>query len=128
MADTMQPVKPLAKSLDVDILDGASLSAAVNLQGGIITGIYVPASWTTAALTFQACDTADGTFVDMYDSDGNEISVAIGSSQFVAINPTNFYGVNFIRLRSGTTGTPVNQSGDITLTLKLAAPVVGDAG
>ncbi len=116
------PNPRLSEPLDVEIADGAALSAATSLAGRILTGIYIPASWTTAGITFQACATIDGTYVDVYNTSGSELNLNAASSVYLAVDPTNFYGVSFIKVRSGTTGTPVNQSGAITIQLMLGVP------
>lgn len=119
----VSPTLRLADPLDVTIVDGASLSSAVNLRGRVITGIFIPASWTTASITFQACSSADGTFVDVYDTAGAELTLsAAASSTYVSIDIGSLYGINFLKVRSGTTATPVTQSGDITLELMLGVP------
>lgn len=122
---TMSPTNPLAKSLTGTILSGATgLSAAINLRGGTLCGIYMPGTWVSAALTFQACDTEDGTFLDVVGTDGTELSFTVAASQYIHVNPLPFYGINFLRLRSGVSATPVNQTADRDLTLMLARPVI----
>lgn len=96
------------------ILDGESLSNAVSIGHGRLVGIVVPASWTTAVITFQG--SADGTnFYDMYDSQGAEITCQAASSVYITIDDAAVGP--WLKLRSGTTGSPTTQSGDIALTL-----------
>lgn len=99
------------------IADGASLSGVVDCSGGTLSRIGIPASWTTANLTFST--SPDGvTFSDLYDSFGTEYTVTVGGSSRAIIVPIiDFIGVRFLKIRSGTTGTPVNQSGAKALTL-----------
>ena len=117
----VSPATRLAEPLDVVISDGTSLSAATSLAGRILVGIYIPASWTAANISFQAANNVADTFVDVYNTSGSEfLLTGAASSVYLPVDPINFYGVNAIKVRSGTTATPVNQSGDITLTLMLA--------
>lgn len=98
------------------IASGAALSAAVNLDTTNLVAIQMPATWTTANLTFQA--SYDGTtFNDVYDSSGTELSVTAAASQYITLTPADFAGMKIIKIRSGTTGAPVNQGGDRTLQL-----------
>lgn len=119
---TPAPVYRQSVAMDVTILDTESLSSALHLRGRVVVGIYIPASWTTGNITFQACDTEDGTFVDVYTLTAELAATSAASSRYVALDPVNFHGINFLKIRSGTSGTPVAQSGDITLQLMLAVP------
>lgn len=112
--------QPVITSVDTLIASGTSLSAAIDLRGTTMVGVIMPASWTTANLSFQA--SVDGqNYYDIYDMSGTEESVAADASRFIAINPSELAGVRYIKLRSGTTGTPVNQGADRTLSLVVRA-------
>lgn len=104
----------------VTIANGASLSAPVNLGANILCAIQVPASWTAAALTFQASDDSGATWQSIYDSTGTEVTIpqsAAPPGQRVSINSSAFVGVDYLKVRSGTTASPVNQTALRTLTL-----------
>ena len=116
----VSPTQRLSEPLDVTIASGASLSAAINLQGRTVTGIIMPAAWTTANITFQAAAAEADTFVDVYATGGSEKSVTVAASRYVAIDTTDMLGLHFIKVRSGTTGTPVNQGADRTVTLMVS--------
>ena len=59
------PVNRLCEAEPILIAGGTSLSSGLNLGGRVLTGVFMPASWTAANLTFQA--SYDGvTFYDMY--------------------------------------------------------------
>jgi hypothetical protein len=91
------------------ISNGTALSPAV-LAAGKLTGIQMPAAWTAADITFQG--SVDGvTFYDMFDSTGTEVDLTVAASRYVAINPPIEVSP-YIKVRSGTTGTPVNQAAD----------------
>lgn len=117
------PVTQLAEPYDVDILSGTAVSDGTLLLGGrVVVGVFMPAAWTTAGLSFQAAPVPGGTYVPIVDTSGSEVTYTVGVSTYVAIDPTSFLGVNHLKLRSGTSGTPVNQTADRTLTLMLARP------
>lgn len=94
------------------ILSGASLSGAIDLGPNRAFAIVMPASWTTANLTFQG--SADGiTYNNLYDDTGTEVSVTAAASQYIVVSsPAKLLGVRWIKVRSGTSGTPVNQGAD----------------
>ena len=103
---------------DAVIASGQSLSSVIDLEQLNITGFLIPASWTTAKLTFQA--SPDGTtFGDVQDSSGNEIQLTVAAGKFVGVNLSELSGLRFIKVRSGTSGTPVNQGADRTISIVL---------
>lgn len=100
------------------IANGASLSDAVGMENIILTGVIMPASWTAANITFQA--SVDGvTFNNVYDSLGNELTVTAAASRYIAIDPSVYAGMKYLKVRSGTSSAAVNQGG---------ARVIGLAG
>jgi len=109
--------------MNVTIANGESLSAAANLDRLALVGIVMPSGWTAADLTFQACETYDGTYVDIYDTGGNEVTVTTAASRWIAIAPQDFLSARFLKVRSGGAGAAVNQAADRTITLILR-PVI----
>lgn len=96
---------------------GDGLSSAVNLAGKILLAIEMPTAWTTAGLTFELA--TDGTnYFDVY-VDGVEYNEsAAGASRVLLINPNIGYRLQgSVKLRSGTSGTPVTQGAERTLIL-----------
>lgn len=98
-------------TLTATIANGASLSDAVKVAGRM-AGIITPVAWTAAALTFQA--SADGTnFFDLYDA-ATERTLASGAMPTAAqrhlhLPPLEWKSINYVKVRSGTSGSPVNQ-------------------
>ena len=91
----------------VTIASGASLSGAINLGDKVLSAIIMPASWTAAALTFQASDDGGTTWKDMYDDGGNEISILSANAvagRRISVDPSAFAGIDLIKVRSGTSG------------------------
>lgn len=97
------------------ISSGGSLSGALALPNGECPFMLVmPSGWDAAGLTFQV--TIDGTnYVNLYDVTG-EFSIsssAVGSSRAIGFNGAEpFLGALGIKVRSGTSGSPVNQTAD----------------
>ncbi|MDE2103763.1 MAG: hypothetical protein KGL39_41380 [Patescibacteria group bacterium] len=105
-------------SIDALIADGTAETAEVDLAGTSLTAIVVPSGWTAANLTFQV--SADGTtYADLYSATGSEyvVDVPSGGDCAITVPPLDFEGFRRMKVRSGTSGTPVNQTGAKTLTL-----------
>lgn len=104
------------------ILNGASLSAAVSLLSQRLVAIIMPAAWTAAGLTFQASD--DGTnYYNLHDGAGTEVSLTVAASRYVRLTPADWSRIRYLKVRSGTSGVPVNQGADRAIIL-LTKPAV----
>lgn len=90
------------------IADGAALSDAVYVEGGIITGIRMPAVWDAAVITFEV-SMDDVTYLDAYNSAGAEHTITAVASTHIWVDPVDFAGYRWIKVRSGTSAAPVNQ-------------------
>lgn len=119
------------------IAPGASLSSSYTLtaSGGIaspavaggvamgadtLVGIWMPAAWTTAALTFQVSPDGGVTWLELFNDGGSAVSIAAAAGQFISlVTNTNYTwrGINLLKVRSGTAGAPVVQTAGATVTL-----------
>lgn len=78
-------------------------------------GIEMPSTWDAADITFRACATESGTFGNLYDDLGNEVTViSPGSAERVSLKniAVQLKPWRYIQIRSGTAATPVAQSTD----------------
>lgn len=120
----------MAKKTTATIANGASLSGAIDMNrirssaegmgghGIHLAAIQMPSAWTAANITFQG--SVDGsTYYDLYDQYGTEILVTAAASRVILLDLSMFAGINFVKLRSGTTGTAVNQAADRAIVLGL---------
>jgi hypothetical protein len=108
----------LPAALAVTIANGASLTDAIDLADTRLSRIAIPASWTTANLSFQV--SYDGvTYNNLHDLAGVEVTAAAAASRSISLHTlfALFQDVRWLKIRSGTSGTPVNQGGDRTLQL-----------
>jgi len=115
MAITFQP---LLETTTATIPAGGSVSPAVDLHGGKIVAIQLGGTaWDAAGITFQA--SADNvTYNDVYDESGNEVALTVDASRYIVFDSVeNLRGVRYLKVRSGTTGTPVNQTAATAVTL-----------
>lgn len=93
-----------------------SLSAAIDLKGRSLVGIIMPSAWTTAQLSFQV--SLDGsTYVNLYNTQGDEFISEASTSRFIAMSQFEFLPVRYVKIRSGTSAVPVNQAAARSLVL-----------
>jgi len=109
------------QTVDAAIQSGQSLSATLEIAGYRVAGIVMPATWDAAALTVQGSH--DGsTFQNVYDGDGSELTIQAAASRNLTLTSVQTLALlawKQIKIRSGTSGTPVNQTGARTLTVVL---------
>lgn len=115
MAATVTQTAVIAESGN---LSGAMDLGVVNYDSGILA-IDMPAAWTAANLTFQA-SADDNTYDNVYDSDGNELTVSAAADRYIVLTEgerSMLRGVRFLKVRSGTSGTPVAQDAERSILL-----------
>lgn len=103
---------------DAVIAEGAALSGAINLGGASLAGFQMPADWTAANLTFQGSATGE-TFYNLYDKNGNEVTVIAADDRYIQVDVADFAGIKHLKVRSGTSGSAVNQVAARTIVLVL---------
>ena len=106
---------PSLSSFPAIIYSGTALTGSIDTKDQPVMAIRIPASWTTANLTFQGSQDATN-FFDVYNIYGDEYTVVVGgASRYIVLSPLEFQWARYIKIRSGTTGTPVNQGADRSL-------------
>lgn len=102
-------------SLLATIAAGASLSDVITLSKANVIAIQVPAGWTSASMTFSV--SADGiTYSDLFDQAGNEyILPVVAGKYFGGLDVLIMGSFNYMRIRSGTSASPVNQTSGAVL-------------
>lgn len=101
------------------IAAGQSLSAAVDLNRRGLAGLIMPAGWDAAGLSFRV-SMDNQTFVNLYDTNGEATlpaSTVVAASRGIMIDPRAFVGFRYVKVRSGTSGSPVTQSAERAITL-----------
>ena len=101
--------------IQASIANGESQSGAIPIGGRTYVAITVSPQWTAAALTFLASNEEGGTFLPVYKEDGTELTIASANvvvSRNIGLGALMQYlsPFKFIKLRSGTAATPVNQA------------------
>lgn len=108
------PLAP-ANVLTVTIDNGASLSSAAHIGSGELVGIMLP-TLTSASLTFQA--SADGvTYAEALDASSSAVAVGTSTGARYIKAPADLAGIPFLKIRSGTSGAPVQQGAERIITL-----------
>jgi len=109
----------MAKSFrSVSITSGQSLSDAVDLSGYDVVGVSLPSAWTAANLTFQG--SIDGsTYTNLIEKAGVELEIIAAANYLIPLSSSAFAPLRFLKIRSGTSTTPVNQSANRTIQLIL---------
>lgn len=105
----------------VTIANGASLSDATSDNTGYrLIALQMPAAWTSASITFQGSldNVTFGIWYGAYNS--GAITVASGGAaadNYVQIDYPDTTAPPYLKVRSGTGGSPVNQGAERSIKL-----------
>ena len=101
------------------IAAGGSQSNVIDTEHTVLTGIVMPAAWTAADLTVLASTHKEGTFLPVYDDAGAEVVIKAAASVCIGIDVAalKLAAFRYIKLRSGTAGTHVNQADARAITI-----------
>ncbi len=100
---------------DCVISNGQSLSASVDLGVYRLVGISIPSTFEPTTLTFQS--SYDGSTWANVFKDGIEVSEPVGTNRRIVLDPSKFYGIRYVKVRGGTSGSATTVSADRTLKL-----------
>lgn len=96
------------------IAQSASLSSAVDMRACTMARIIMPAAMTGTALTFQHSE--DGvTYTNLYDAFGSEVTITSAASRTIILSPGDWWILRFLKVRSGTSGTPTTEAAARTI-------------
>lgn len=106
--------------LGVQVPNNQAVTGMIDLGSHGLLAIEMPESWAGTAITFQAkaersVTSAESTedWDDVYDDTGTEVSITVAANRVVVIGTVTKAAIGalrFIRIRSGTAASPVNQS------------------
>lgn len=100
-----------------------SVSAGVQLANQGLIGLYFPGNFANASLSFLV-SLDNTTWLTLVDPFGNEVAIPSQASQQVGLDPDDFLGYTYIKVRSGTSGSPITQPSDAAVSLiTLGAPL-----
>jgi len=103
----------------VTIANGGNLSTAADCNGLFLTGLSMPSAWTAANITFSVSANDGASFQNLYETDGTEMlwTVTVDNTYMMLPSRSLIGGITNIRVRSGTSATPVNQAAERTIIL-----------
>jgi|GEM_PF-650031 len=100
------------------IANGTSQSDAIATKGATVLGVQMPAAWDAASISFLV--SADGvTYGPLKDSTGSEITISVSAGDAISLAPADFAVWTHVKIRSGTSGAPVNQTADRAIKVML---------
>ena len=106
-----------AEILKVTIANGTSLSGPAAIGRGTLMAVILP-TFTSASLSFQVSE--DGvTYREAFDSANAAVAVSASVGDRYIQAPAALAGAAWIKVRSGTSGAPVNQGAERTISLVL---------
>lgn len=97
------------------ISSGQSVSSAKNFYGATIFKFVFPAAWTTASLTFLESESENGTYTSVYSDSAERTISAAAANRTIRVYPADYFSVKWLKIRSGTAATPVNQGQNTTV-------------
>ena len=100
----------MRKIAEYEIVSGESLSGAVEIAGGKTFGVQLPDTWDHAGLSFRVSGDS-GEFSDLHRPDGAEYMVAGVPGGAVPLEGELLKPWRYLKVRSGSSGKPVAQSG-----------------
>jgi hypothetical protein len=94
------------------------LSNEIDGKGYRLAKIFMPAEWTTADITFTEAPVSGGTYKNLY-ANGVEVTEDVAASRTITIdiNSAALTAMAYFKIRSGTSGTPVQQAASRTIGL-----------
>lgn len=111
-------------TIGVEINNNQAISGAFNIGVADLIAIEMPATWAGTVITLQGKSTGSpdaGTespddqeaWKDVYDDTGTEVSLTVAGNRMVIIGTATkaaIAALRYLRIRSGTAASPVNQS------------------
>lgn len=107
---------------DATILIGANLSDEQDMRRYGSGNVYIPAVWTPADIGFHVAHTTGGTFVPLYDDNGNIVQMTVGAVTDRAVAfPPEIFAVRYFKFWSQNAGVDQNQAAERDLDYELKA-------
>lgn len=101
------------------INSGTSITSDINTAGLMAMGVSIPSEWDAANLTVLVSSDLGATYQPMYDGNGNEYTITAAANEYILLDPSVFGVIRYFQFRSGTAGTPINQTANRSLIIHL---------
>lgn len=89
-------------NVSATIANGQQVSSTINCKGFSLCGILLPAAFTGTALTFLASIDGTNFFPVHSTTSGSALSYTVSQGNYFAIDPKDFYGVQYLQIKSGS--------------------------
>ncbi len=89
------------ETIIIDI--GETESNSVDLRGMTLCGIYLPSVLTSASISFKVSHDNNAEYIPVMDGLGSIVSKAVAQGQYIKLDPSEFAGIQFIKIVAGTT-------------------------
>jgi hypothetical protein len=104
------------------IANGANLSDAFEFLPYSMLVVHMPAAWTAASIGFKVSSDESGTYLPLYDDDGNLVQIDSPSASQAYVAPAELAPTFWIKLWSQNgSGTNANQGAERTIIIDLKA-------
>lgn len=91
------------QGLSVVIANGAQESAAINCGGLTFCGVFLPEAFTGTSISFETSFDLGTTWVPVKSTTaGTTLSYTVAQGTYCAIDPKDFQGINFLKIKSGS--------------------------
>ena len=84
------------------IANGAQESSTIACGGFVLCGLLIPAAFTGTTITFEASVDGINFFPLFSATTGAAVSYTVAQGNFYAIDPTDFYGIPYLQIKSGS--------------------------
>lgn len=101
------------QSTSLTVAQGGTTTGAFGGEKWAGYGLIMPAALTSTAMTFTVCDSADGTYVALYDTTNTQVAMTVAASRAYDL-PSELYAWPFWKIVLGT-------AEDAARTLKVVA-------
>lgn len=98
----MPAIGTRTKTATFDIDVDADLTEAVDLGIGTLVGIQFPSNTDGTVFYLHASTSLLGTYVPVYDADGNQFTITSAASRYTVIEPALVEGVRYVKIESST--------------------------
>ena len=104
------PIQRDVHHTTLTIANGANLSDALDFRLFSMLTVLMPAAWTAASIAFKVCSTNGGTYLPLYDDNGNLVQIDSPAVDKAYAAPPAVAGAIWVKLWSQNgSGTNTNQ-------------------
>lgn len=93
------------EKVDIAVAINTDVSSATTLKARYLVGLITPAALDSTSITISASADGGSNFDDFYDRYGVQYSLNVGTDRYIYVDPTDFAGVDFIKLNLSTSET-----------------------